>query len=190
MTRRQQLGSTRKRHAEARVAIGRVWPKDIEQPGAEGDALRAKLAKKIEEIGNAENESRGIEIGYSYAGSAITCNSAGDEYQDDPLRYIPTTTPGYRPPAVYLEDDTPIFSLFGPGFTLLQFAPDEIEAEAFASEAASIGLPLAIRPIGDRHAQSIYSHNLILLRPDQHVAWRGQDVPSNLIEILKKVSGN
>lgn len=178
-----------KRHAEARMAIGRIWPNGIDRAGAEGDRLRTNLAHQIREIGNAENESRGIELGYGYTGSSILWNADGDEHQDDPLRYIPTTTPGYRPPALYLNDGTPIFSLFGPGFTLVNFAPGAIDAEVFRSEAAAIGLPLIVREIRDPHARSVYGRDLVLLRPDHHVAWRGQKAPDNVREILKRAIG-
>jgi 2-polyprenyl-6-methoxyphenol hydroxylase-like FAD-dependent oxidoreductase len=178
-----------KRHAEARVAIGKIWPDDIDEDGPKGDARRAVLAQKIIEIGNAENESLGIEIGYSYAGSSIVCNEPGDEHQDDPLVYQPTTTPGYRPAAVYLADGQPLFDMFGPEFTLLNFEPDTIDCREIERCATSIGLPLKIGSVTDDHVKSLYQYNLILIRPDQHVAWRGQQVPDNIEEILMKVAG-
>ncbi len=179
-----------KRHAQVRAAIGALWPHDIDGTGPQGDALRAELASKVRAIGNAENESLGIEIGYTYAGSAIVCNTTDDEHHDDPLHYIPTTTPGYRPPAIYLGDGRPIFDLFGPGYTLLQLAPDQADASAFEAAASDLKLPLKVVPLKDRLAQSLYGHNLVLLRPDQHVAWRGQSLPDNVRRVLKTVSGN
>ena len=186
VARRNREGS--KRHAEARIAIGQVWPDNLDDEGRGGDAARAELAKKIEQIGNAENESRGIELGYGYAGSSIVCNEAGDETQDDPLRYVPTTTPGYRPPALYLEDGTPIFDRFGAGFTLLDFG--EKGSDAFQAEAATQGIPLQTASIQDDHARALYGRGLVLVRPDQHVAWRGDAPPDDPGAILRRVSGN
>jgi 2-polyprenyl-6-methoxyphenol hydroxylase-like FAD-dependent oxidoreductase len=179
-----------KRHAEARLAIGEAWPEEIWVEGAEGIRNRHRLAEKIKEIGNAENESLGIEIGYGYVGSSIVCNEVGDEVQDDPLVYKPTTTPGYRPPALYLADGTPLFDLFGSGYTLLNFASKTMELGSFSAEADSLNLPFDVVSIDDEYARSIYGFNLVLLRPDQHVAWRGQNVPENINKIMKIVSGN
>ncbi|MBT3991473.1 MAG: FAD-monooxygenase [Rhodospirillaceae bacterium] len=179
-----------KRHTHARLAVGEVWPEDIEKDGPEGDNLRAELATKISEIGNAENESLGVELGYSYAGSSIVCNEPDDEHPMDPLIYQPTTTPGYRPPALYLADGTPIFDLFGPEFTLLNFNSETLHAGLIERAAQVLGLPLKLEYLQDNHARSIYAYDLVLIRPDQHVAWRGQEVPENISEILKKVSGN
>lgn len=179
-----------KRHAEARLAVGAIWPEDVDRAGPEGDVLRARLARRVREIGNAENESLGIELGYSYAGSALVCGAPDDRHQDDPLSYVPTTTPGYRPPAVYLANRVPIFDLFGPAFTLLQFAPDEVDASAVRTAADSLDLPLKVVSLRDAHARSLYGYDLVLLRPDHHVAWRSQEVSDDIGEILRTVSGN
>jgi 2-polyprenyl-6-methoxyphenol hydroxylase-like FAD-dependent oxidoreductase len=181
-----------KRHTETRLAIGKFWPENIDEAGPAGDKLRADLAAKISEIGNAENESLGVEIGYSYAGSSILCNEPGDEHSDDPLVYQPTTTPGYRPPAVYLDNGRAIYDLFGPEFTLLNLNPMHIDTHSFESAAKAQNVPLKTISLSGGHVKSIYQYNLVLIRPDHHVAWRGSKIPEpidNMVEILNKVSG-
>ncbi len=167
------------RHAKTRLKIGDIWSSDV-----------ADMAAKIAAIGNAENESLGIELGYSYAGSPIICTEMEAKYPDDPLAYHPTTIPGYRPPAIYLADGTPIFDLFGPGFTLLNFAADKIDTDVFQTVADKIKIPFKVVPVFDKHAKSLYEQNLVLIRPDQHVCWRGRQAPDKAGEILRKVSGN
>jgi len=44
--------------------------------------------------------------------------------------------------------------------------------------------------IRDDHAANIYEKNLILVRPDQHVAWRGNNLPQNPVNIIDKIRGN
>ena len=178
-----------KRHAEARLTIGEFWPENILMEGPEGDTRRNQIAERIIEVGNAENESLGIEIGYGYFGSSLVCNEQEDETQDDPLIYHPTTTPGYRIPAIYIADGTPIFDLLGSGFTLLNFGLNKIETISFEEHAADIGLPLDIVFIDDDHAKSIYKYNLVLVRPDQHVAWRGNSAPLNIREVIRIIAG-
>jgi len=182
-----------KRHAEARLAIGEVWPDNIDEVGSHGDAVREALAQNIIKIGNAENESLGIEMGYGYVGSSIICDEETSDIPEDPsdpLNYQPTTRPGYRPPAVYLNDDTPLFDLFGPGFTLLNFAPDLIDTSILEGQASALNLPLKVDKIENSFITPLFERNLVLIRPDHHVAWRGQEVLDNMDKILLKVSGN
>jgi hypothetical protein len=65
-----------------------------------------------------------------------------------------------------------------------------MELGSFSAEADSLNLPFDVVSIDDEYARSIYGFNLVLLRPDQHVAWRGQNVPENINKIMKIVSGN
>src|SRR3546814_4467287 len=62
------------------------------------------MAEEIERLGNAENESWGIEHGYRYAGSPIIAPDGTPEPPFDPDSYRPTTWPGARLPHYYLED--------------------------------------------------------------------------------------
>jgi 2-polyprenyl-6-methoxyphenol hydroxylase-like FAD-dependent oxidoreductase len=182
-----------KRHAEARIVIGEFWPKKLGDQGADDNKQRSRLADKIVEIGNAENESLGIEIGYSYLGSSIVWNESTDQGQNDPLVYHPTTTPGFRPPALFLKNRTPIFDIFGSGYTLLNFEPKALDVSSFALGVDQLNLPFTFVSVEDGHARSIYGYSLVLLRPDQHVAWRSQKLPNDpatIIRILKKISGN
>ena len=77
-------------------------------------------------MGNAENESFGIELGYAYVDSPVICSEPGVEIPDDPLRYLPTTAPGVRMPSVLMENGTPIFDRLGPWFTLAASANDRV----------------------------------------------------------------
>ena len=151
---------------------------------------REALASKIHKFGNAENESLGIEIGYGYVGSSIIHSTAEDVVQNNPLVYQPTTTPGYRPPAIYVKNEQPIFNLFGSGFSLLNFSPDDLKIKNFEQLAQQLQLPLKVVNINDEHAKSIYDANLVIIRPDQHIAWRDNNLPENIGNILKIISGH
>ena len=71
--------------------------------GPAADAARAEAGLRIGAIGNAENESCGIEFGYAYADSEVICADPGADIPNDPLHYIPTTAPGARMPSVLLS---------------------------------------------------------------------------------------
>ena len=134
------------RHADIRRQIGALYERPDPAPG-------------IAALGNAENESWGIELGYHYAGSPIV--AVDDERpSDDPLIYTPSTAPGARLPS---PGAAPLLPGLGPWFTLLHpGVPDAGLLDA----AARRGLPLATLPWA--------GETMLLVRPDQHIAWRGR----------------
>ena len=87
--------------------------------GSDDEAARTEAGRRIAEIGNAENESFGIELGYAYADSPVICADPGAQISKDPLRYVPTTAPGVRLPSIVLPDGVPIFDRLGRWFTLV-----------------------------------------------------------------------
>jgi hypothetical protein len=82
-----------------------------------------------------------------------------------------------------------IFEHLGPAFTLLAFGRDEAAA-AFAHAAQSLNVPLAVLrdSYGDERAD--YAARLVLVRPDQFVAWTGDDAPRDVAALLRKVTGS
>jgi hypothetical protein len=101
--------------------------------------------------------------------------------------YAPGTQPGTRPPSLFLEDGRAIFDLFGLGFTLLRFA--DLDVDSLAAAAANRGVPLKIVDIRDGRARTLYERDLVLVRPDHHVAWRGDTVPDRPEAILDRIRG-
>ena len=165
------------RHNQVRVQNGKLYEQDLEAPGAEGEAARAYASEQIRRTGNAENESFGIEFGYVYADSPIViAESANPVAPTDTLNYVPTTMPGARLPSIYLDDGSALFDRIGDWFALLVFGTDHGAAEAFEAAAKKRGVPLQVVRIAQTELLSIYEAPLILVRPDQHVAWRGERI--------------
>jgi 2-polyprenyl-6-methoxyphenol hydroxylase-like FAD-dependent oxidoreductase len=161
-----------KRHSQVRAEIATVYLADLRAPGPQGDAARFEAGRRIAAIGNAENESFGIELGYAYQDSSIVCAELGAEIPDDPLRYVPTTAPGARLPSILLRDGMPIFDRLGRWFTLACFGVQP--SEALMSAAAKRGMPLAVLRLDEHELAKVYGRGLLLVRPDQHIAWRGR----------------
>jgi 2-polyprenyl-6-methoxyphenol hydroxylase-like FAD-dependent oxidoreductase len=115
------------------------------------------LARGIAALGNAENESWGIEFGYRYDGAL-----------GDPVVYRPTTAPGARLPSVFLRDGSALYDRLGPWFTLLRFGDADPSP---LIDAAPVPLETVI--VDDPAVAPIYEAKLVLVRPDTHVAWRG-----------------
>jgi 2-polyprenyl-6-methoxyphenol hydroxylase-like FAD-dependent oxidoreductase len=178
------------RHTDVRMAIAQAYAdagNAIYEPSADPDGRRAALAARIAALGNAENESYGIELGYSYAQSPIVCTETDAEISDDPVRYVPTTAPGARLPSVLLADGSALFDRLGPWFTLIAFgaAPD---AELVAA-ARRLGMPLAVVRIDQPDLEIIYRCQQLLVRPDQHVAWRGRRAVAEANAIVARCLG-
>jgi len=159
------------------------------ETGGRDPGLRTDAGRRIGALGNAENESWGIELGYAYKDSPIVFPEPGATYSDDPLVYTPTTAPGVRLPSTHGRDGKALYERLGPWFTLLSFAgqPDR----AWRDAAARRRVPLEIVAIDDPRLASIYAADLVLVRPDQHIAWRGTaDVSKNPPDaVLGRVTG-
>jgi 2-polyprenyl-6-methoxyphenol hydroxylase-like FAD-dependent oxidoreductase len=161
-----------RRHSEVRGTIAKLYGPELVASGPAGDAARAHVGKEIAAIGNAENESFGIELGYSYEHSPVICTDPAAEIPDDPVHYVPVTAPGARLPSVLLSDGTPIFDRLGPWFTLVCVSAPP--SQALLTAAAARSLPLAILRIDSPALCKVYGKGLLLVRPDQHIAWRSR----------------
>jgi 2-polyprenyl-6-methoxyphenol hydroxylase-like FAD-dependent oxidoreductase len=175
------------RHTLVRLAIKTFYRKVIHTEGWNGERSRRRLGREILDLGNLENEADGIEFGYRYDSSPIVCGEPHTTTADHMHAYTPGTRPGARPPSLFLQDGRAIFDLFGLGFTLLRFA--DVDVDSLAAAAADRGMPLKIVDIREDHARSLYERDLVLIRPDHHVAWRGNTVPKEPAVILDHIRG-
>lgn len=156
-------------HTRVRGEIGAIY-RDYGARLLDDAEARAECGRRIGALRNDENECWGIEYGYWYQGSPVVC-ADGEDAPQEWLTYTPTTVPGVRLPNVFLDDGTALHDALGPWFTLLAVgvAPDEGLVQA----ARERGLPLKVLAPRDGWLQDVYGQRQMLVRPDQHVAWRG-----------------
>jgi hypothetical protein len=157
-------------HNKVRGQIAALYDNHLDGLDESGELARRATAEAIGKLGNAENESRGVEFGYVYAGSPIVAREAVD-ISDSFIDYHPTTAPGARLPSTFLRDGAAIHDLLGVWFTVLAFG--DADPSALVAAAAGCGLPLQVVRVDEPELFAIYQARLILVRPDQHVAWRG-----------------
>lgn len=81
-----------------------------------------------------------------------------------------------------------VFEELGENFSLLSFAQPPEASESFRRAAQELGLPLTIIEDGTSGAE-FYHASLVLVRPDQFVAWSGSSAPRNVSQILKRAVG-
>jgi 2-polyprenyl-6-methoxyphenol hydroxylase-like FAD-dependent oxidoreductase len=156
----------------------------------DGARVRAELGKRLSS-GNrmAWENPLNTHLGYRYDGSPICIpDGAPPAEPEDARDYRQSSHPGGRAPHAWLADGRSTLDLFGRAFTLLQFAtaPD---ATSLASAAAQRGVPLDVVSIDDPDIGALYERKLVLVRPDGHVAWRGDAVPDNASELIDRVRG-
>ena len=128
----------------------------------------------------------GVHLGYIYHPSPIVVPDGTPKPADDTFDYVPTTFPGARAPHVWL-DGCSILDLFGSGFVLLAFSDTPTAALEHAAAARSV--PLAVHRIAKREAAQSYGRALVLVRPDGHVAWRGDRLPEDALALIDIVRG-
>ncbi|EXJ70410.1 uncharacterized protein A1O5_06478 [Cladophialophora psammophila CBS 110553] len=136
---------------------------------------------------DGENKDFGIEMGYRYRSPVIIQDDRLEaEPHWEPSKYTPTSWPGGRPPHIFLSDDTPIFDKFGRDWTLLIFSSESCGEDFMYEAARTLSVPLEQVALGGEDlAKRLYEKRLVLVRPDQHVAWRGDKI--NSAEEAKKV---
>lgn len=160
----------------------------LEEDSPAGEALRREVGDLIRATRAREFRSLGVVLGYSYAGSPFVAREAAAPPASSATDYQPSAYPGRLAPHAWLEDGSSLYDHFGPGFTLLALseghAADVAAAERQAAEART---PLAVVRLPDPRLASLYEAPLALVRPDQHVAWRGAAWPGP--QILERVSG-
>jgi hypothetical protein len=81
-----------------------------------------------------------------------------------------------------------IYAALGPGLTLLALGADREAVDGFASAADALGVPLAVCADTAAEGRQEYGARLVLVRPDQFVAWAG-DRAHNPEAILARVIG-
>jgi hypothetical protein len=169
-----------------------MYRPDIRDPTPAGAETRANLARVADVEQRKTNEMLGAELGYRYAGSPLIAAEAGptadkgtDEAADSGpehniMDYVPSTFPGVRLPHVWLEDGTAVQDRvgYGHGYTLLRFGGTR-DVDALGRAFAARGAPYAVLDLPDARARDVYGCDLILVRPDLHVAWRGNALPDD-----------
>jgi hypothetical protein len=102
---------------------------------------------------------------------------------------MPTTWPGARLPHVWLDDGTALHDRLGSGYSLLRLGATRLETSTLEDAFRRRGAPLAVLEVADARPRELYGHDLVLVRPDLHVAWRGNAAPADPAAVADRVTG-
>jgi 2-polyprenyl-6-methoxyphenol hydroxylase-like FAD-dependent oxidoreductase len=190
-TERRPVGEFNTREAADNYArSGELFnvPAAIESSGAQGDAARdavaARLPPKIKHFAPI-----GVHLGYRYEYSSLIIPDGTPAPPMETASYTPTARPGHRAPHAWLADGRSMLDYFGRGFVLLRFGRDAPAGQGLQRAARDAGVPLSTVNIDDRAIARVYGRQLVLVRPDGHVAWRADEEPENATTLMARVVG-
>ncbi|WP_245844806.1 FAD-dependent monooxygenase [Noviherbaspirillum humi] len=189
---RRQVGE-RNIGASRYASIGRrkwrsMYRPNIRDNTLEGRQTREILARTADVEQRKTNEMIGAEMGYRYVDSPIIMDiPGGPEHLF--REYVPTTWPGARLPHVWLDDGTALQDRIPEGYTLLVLGGSRADVAGLQQAFQSLQAPFTVLNMPDQVAREIYGFDLILLRPDMHVVWRGQQPPEDPALVAKVATG-
>jgi hypothetical protein len=190
---RRQVGE-RNVGASRYATIGRrrwrsLWRPTIRDDTPAGRQTREILSTIADREQRKSNEMIGAELGYRYVDSPVISNvPGGPEHLF--REYQPTTWPGARLPHVWLDDGTPLQDRIPDGYTILRLGRTQIDVSGLGAALQAYGAPVTVLDVSDQVAREVYGFDLLLLRPDMHVVWRGNDAPDNAAALAATATGH
>jgi 2-polyprenyl-6-methoxyphenol hydroxylase-like FAD-dependent oxidoreductase len=159
---------------------------EIEEDSPEGARARQTAGEYLEAHGKAEFDIPGITFGARYYTSLIIVGDGTEAPPDAANLYVPSACPGGRAPHMWLSAEQSLYDVFGFEWTLLRLSRKAAGQEIVAG-ASRAGLPLKVADIPRDDLRDLYQADLVLIRPDQIVAWRGnsaQAAPTIIRQVL------
>jgi 2-polyprenyl-6-methoxyphenol hydroxylase-like FAD-dependent oxidoreductase len=175
----------------------RTVPDEIEQAGPAGDAVRQQVGQAAYDLNVQQYCCGGLNFGYFYDRSPIIQYDGAEQPAYTMADFSPSTIPGCRVPFATLSDGRPIYDALGPGYTLLRL-DSSIVVTPLVDAMRDGGVPIEIVDVQAvlqaGGPDPFHDRKLVLVRTDQHVAWRGDalpDRPDRLVDTLTgRVSAN
>jgi 2-polyprenyl-6-methoxyphenol hydroxylase-like FAD-dependent oxidoreductase len=180
---RRQVGE-RNVGASRYASLGRrkwrsQWRPEMRDATAAGQAARDNLTRIADVEQRKTNEMIGAELGYRYVDSPLIDNiPGGPEHLF--REYHPTTWPGARLPHVWMQDGSAIQDhIPDSAYALLRLSGTSADTSALEAAFSDRGAPLNVIDFSSEPARDLYGHGLLLLRPDLHIIWRGNNPPAD-----------
>ena len=171
-------------HAMARRRGG-VAP-EIEDDSNVGTVARAALGRAAYDLNVQQYCASGLNFGSYYDASPLIAYDGAAHPPYAMGSFTPSTVPGCRAPHLWLDGQS-LYDLLGDGHALLRFDPCADPARLVAAAAArGMTLPVLDLPAD---ADPAYLNRLVLVRPDQHVAWRGDAMPPDPLALIDRLRG-
>lgn len=159
---------------------------NLETP--EGEAARQRVGELIVQTFTKEYNATGVSIGCRYSGSPVIVEDGTPEPADDYVRFVQTARPGHRLPHAWLKDGRSTLDLVDDVLTLIEVGADTV-SKGFQAAAADKGIPLVVHRVDEPGLARLFDASAVLVRPDQHVAWRAKGNELSPADVLDVVTG-
>ncbi len=153
-----------------------------------GRAAREVVGDLITAVFTREFNSPGTPLGYRYEGSPIIVPDGTPEPDDDIVAFTQTARPGHRLPHHWLADGRSTLDLVGDVYTLIEIG-EARTASAFRQTAERMGIPLITERVEDPALAALFETSAIIVRPDQHIAWRDNGAGYDAKAVLDRLTG-
>jgi hypothetical protein len=163
------------------------WCDGLEEASEKGESLRTRAGEQIAAAKVREFHTLGTVLGLCYERSPVILSDGSNNCSTDGRIYTPSSRPGCLAPHAWLPDGTSLYDHFGSGFTLIaNKTASRSDVEAARKDSVALGIPLTVIERFDGDALDAYSARYTLVRPDQYVGFRGDQLPPGT---LRKVTG-
>ena len=164
------------------------FPDFVDEDSERGVLARESLKSTLLTF-KEEFASLGVVLGARYNTSPVISSDGSQPPPDERATYIPSACPGGRAPHYWINEHLSLYDQLGPWFTLLCLGPNPPDIKTFELAASKLNVPLRTVSIKDEAIYDLYEASLCLIRPDQHIAWRGNKLPEDPALIIRKVIG-
>ena len=153
-----------------------------------GNTARRDVGRSVRAGMADEWDSMDVHLGYSYCSSPLICSEDLTAPDPRPVPFVQNAKPGSRAPHAWLRSGKSTLDLFGQGFTLLLFNP-HVDCDGLQRAAKQRSVPLRVEMINNAEIANLYQRAMVLVRPDGHVAWRGNVEPAEPLAVIDQVRG-
>lgn len=174
-------------HAVALAKQRAVVPADIDAETPAAAAAREALGRQAYELNVQQYCCAGLNFGYFYDRSPIIAYDGATPPPYGMAEFTSCTVPGCRVPHVWLKGGRSLYDALGPEYTLLRL-DQAADAAPLAAAAIRRGVDLPVLDVVIRDP-SPYDCRLLLCRPDQHIAWRGDAPPEDALALIDRIRG-
>jgi hypothetical protein len=156
----------------------------IDDDGRAADVARGRLDERIQKTKAREFHSLDLVLGLGYEDSPIVAGTAPAFGRE--LRHA---RPGLRLPHAWIAPHQAMFDALGPGFTLLYAHGHETTAAALETACVARQVPFEAVSLASLDLRPGYEPGLIIVRPDQHVAWASDHAPESIDHLIDLIRG-